>query len=322
MGTARIRSWSFGRERMFKECSRRFFFEYFPHGEPNANTLGLLKNATCLPMLVGTIAHDVISNVLRLFKATGTAKSNLKAPALVLFDDALATSSEAAAKLKKGLSVRIETRLVLHHLEKGSFEARETLARESLIAYLDAFEGSSAWQRLQSSARKVWEPIKAATDPKEYVLASPALGFEQSFGLRVYTPYDVAIRSKDDFVIIDWKTGNKSAWAIASATRQTASYALRGLYLGIPLDHIKLAPYWLLPGEPWEPRAIRPEEIEDVCRGIEEHDAAELAMLEERKDAKGKVEWFAKKEDFQPHVGTWCADCKYRKVCPEGRALD
>jgi hypothetical protein len=320
VGTARFRSWSFSRERTFRVCPRRFLFEYFPHGEPDANTLGLLKKSTCLPMLVGTIAHDWIANALRIFRATGRVKANLKTPALIMFDDALMMSASAAGKLNKGLSVPIETRVLLHHLEEGTFEARENMARDSLANYLDAFEGSSAWEFLQTTELKRWEPIKAATDSKESVLASGKLGFSRSLGLRVYTPIDAAVRFRGDFIIADWKTGTKSASAIASANRQTASYALRALDLGIPLEQVKLAPFWLQAGERWEPRSVQKDEILDVCRGIEEHDTAERTLLKERRGVSGSVEWFAAKDNFPPNVGRWCADCKYRKVCPEGRA--
>lgn len=319
MGTSQFRSWSVSRERTFRECPRRFFFEYFPHGEPNANVLGVLKNAICLPMLVGTVVHEMIASTLGVFKATHREQSNLKAPARTIFNDALAASAKAAERINRGLSVPIGTRVLLHHLEKGSFEMRETVARESLAGYLDAFEGSTAWEWLRSTETKDWEPVKTETDRKETILASEKLGFQRSLGLKIYTPYDIAVKTPNEFVIIDWKAGSKSSVSVALANRQTASYALRALDKDISLESVRLAPFWLQCGEPWVPRQVDPAEIEDVVRAIEEHDAAELALLRERRLGVNSAEWHASKADFKPNVGRRCADCKYRKVCPEGR---
>ena len=318
MGTSRFRSWSFSREKTFRECPRRFFFEYFPYGEPDANVLGVMKKATCLSMLVGTITHDLIANALRLFKATGKVRPGMHRQGVALFDDALTASAKAAPRVNQGLAVPIGTQVLLHHLEKGSFEMRETLARESLVTYLDAFEASVAWDWLRSTERRDWQQVKAATDRKESIIASSKLGFQSSIGLRIYTPYDLALKVSDDFLIIDWKTGEKSSRAMASAKRQTAIYALRALDKDFPLENIKLAPYWLKADRQVETRTVEADEIADVIRGIEEHDMTERALLTERKDGEGKVEFCASKEDFQPKVGRHCADCKYRKLCPEG----
>jgi hypothetical protein len=273
-------------------------------------------------MLVGTIVHDMIANALRVFRHAHTEQSNLKAPATTIYNDALAASAKAADRLKRGLSVPIGTRVLLHHLEKGSFEMNESIARESMASYLDAFEVSSAWDWLRSTDPKQWEPVKAATDRKESIQASAKLGFHAALGLKVYTPYDIAVKSENEFVIIDWKTGTKSASSVAQASRQTASYALRALDLGIALENVRLAPFWLQPGEPWVTRSVKPAEIEDVIGGIEDHDAAELAMVTKRTFSAKSVEWHASKDDFKPNVGRWCADCKYRKVCPEGKEVE
>lgn len=306
---------------MLKTCPRQFFYQYFPHGEENDTALGFLKNATTLPLLVGTLTHDAIGMALRLFKARGRVKTDLKAPALTLFDDAIAASAKTAEVVRQGRSVRIGQRVLLHHLEDGPHELRETIARERLAAYLEAFESSSAWEILRASDRSRWEDVLAATDPKQFVDASPPLGFKKGFDLRIYTPFDAAFRSKGEFVIVDWKTGEKTGKSICEARRQTASYALWALSRGIRLERILLQPFWLQQDESWDPQPITAEEIEDVRGGIVEHDKAERRLLRQIVDSRGQVTFHARIEDFPTKSGSACAGCRYRSVCTEGKEV-
>jgi hypothetical protein len=322
VGSARFRSWSFSRENMFRTCPRQYFYEYFPHGEENATVLGFLKNTTTLALLVGTITHDMVGNALRLYKARRIVKNNLRDAALVLFDDAVGASASAAEKVREGNSVRIGRRVLLEHLAGPPNRVSEALARESLLSYLEAIENSSAWKFLRTTDTSKWKDVASGTDPKESVEASLKIGFQSGFSLRVYTAFDLAFRHEGEFIIVDWKTGVKSSRAIASARRQTTGYSLWALKRSVPLERVRLQPFWLRSGEKWEPTPVSVEELDDVQRSIETHDAIERKVLREERDGKSNVIYHARLDDFPPRPSRACGSCKYRTVCSEGRAHD
>jgi len=63
------------------------------------------------------------------------------------------------------------------------------------------------------------------------------------------------------------------------------------------------------------------DELHEVVRDIENHNASELALLQAETNKDGTVkQYVARKEDFQPKPRRGvCSGCKFLTICREGK---
>ena len=321
MGSARNRSWSFSRQNLFQRCPRAFLFQYFPWGEPEQDLLWFLKRVKTVPLLVGELVHDSISLALRQLKETHFAAKGLHVMANIQYEAKLKSSLRVAEIVRRGCKAPGKGTVLSHHLSDGKRSSIEEAGRETLEESLRAFEASEAWRFLQTTYPQNWLPIATDSDDKPHIIASQGLGFRQSIGLRVYTPYDLALSTGGDFIIVDWKTGKRTESALEQVRKQTASYCLWALDRKYARRTLRVQPFFLVPGEQWDPKVVANAQLDEVVAGIEQHDAAELELLRAESYADGTVkQYVANREDFpaKPMVGV-CSGCKFLTVCQEGK---
>lgn len=328
MGTARNMSWSWSRQALFRRCPRAFFFSYYPWGEPEQDVLAFLKKARSIPLLVGDVAHFFISLALDQYKTSGRPTEELVSHAVRRYDDALRWSLRTADMVAAGKRAGTAGSVLLHHLDFGASEAMESAGRETLVSSIKAFETSSAWEFLQTTSRRGWFDVTKATDSLPYVEARASLGFNLPEDIRLYTPYDLALWNRRELHIIDWKTGKPKPATEADAKKQLAAYSLWALTQRAKLENVRVQPFFLRPGQVWDPREVSQGELASAIAEIEAHHRNELALVERvvergpKPKSITRVFWRAKREDFPPRPRpAICINCNFRFVCDEGRAV-
>ena len=321
MGNSRVRSWSFSRQRLFKSCKRAFFFQYFWDGEPEADVLWTLRRVKTMPLFIGEMTHEMVSLALRQFVSSQTVAKDLCTTASEMFERRMKSSLDAAVAMRGGRRPHGTGTILAHHLDTGRRSAIEESGLDSLKEYLLEFQRSEAWTFLQQTHTQNWLPITTSSDNLPHFVASDKIRFKRSIGLRIYTPYDLALSAGGDFILIDWKTGAKTDEARAQVRKQLASYCLWALDTNKLRRTLRVQPFFLLPGERWDPTPVTNDELYAVIDEIEEHDVAELELLHARSDAHGAVvSYDAKREDFPPtpKAGV-CVGCRFRTGCDEGK---
>ncbi len=321
MGTAYHRSWSFSRQALYNRCPRAFFFEYFPWGEPNQKALVIRKRLQTLPLLIGSVAHRTVGMALRQFQRNQFVYPDITDRALIDFDAKVRQSMRLYPYVRKGTEPPNKQVVLQHHVDNGPSELLEDAARQSLISYIRNFQNSQAWEIIQKSDVSRWEHVNNEMDTMRTVEASKALGFKRAFGLVVYTEFDLALRLNGEFIIVDWKTGKKTPASVAEARKQTVGYSLWARERGIQPNLIRVQPFWLHEGELWEPQPIQEEELDAVRRTIEDQFVLENKLIKKKTNEKGQEVYVAKIEDFQTKPSGTCRNCKFRDLCPEGKAV-
>ena len=79
---------------------------------------------------------------------------------------------------------------------------------------------------------------------------------------------------------------------------------------------------WLATGESWNPQPFDDSELDAIRREIEEQDAVERSLTVKRLNEKGREIHMAKIEDFPAQPSWTCKNCKFRSICPEGKAQE
>lgn len=270
-----------------------------------------------IDQMIGQVVHDTVATALRQFERSDFVYPDLAPMAVQNLKIRLQSSFHVANVVRSGKRPPSKEPVLLHHLDNGPCKITEIEAKKKVENHVRAFQTSSAWEFLQKSDKKKWEPIDTSTCTKPSIEASKRIGFQRAFDLRVYTPYDLALRYSGDFIIVDWKTGKRSSQSLAKARKQTVSYSLWALNHGISLENIRVQPYWLNDKEAWNPQAISRSEVRTVQEEIEAQDAAERALLRITTDANGVKTFHANIDDFQATPGWACKGCKFRSICPD-----
>ncbi len=302
---------------MFRTCPRAFFYNYFPWGEPDQDVLVFLKRTLSLEQMIGQVVHDAIALALRQYQSNKIIYPDLAPLVIQDLKGRIQTSFYLSKFVKDGKRPPSNEPVLQHHLENGPSPAMEKAARDTAIENVQAFLNSEAWKFLQTTDTEKWEPIDTSTCTKPSILASRAIGFKSAFDLRVFTPFDLAIRYNGDFIIVDWKTGKRTQRNLEKARKQTVGYALWALDFGIPLNGIQVQPFWLTEGEIWDPQRITRDEVRSVQEDIEMQNAAEKALLKEAADKNGEKTYVALAGNFPAKPGWACAGCKFKAICPD-----
>jgi hypothetical protein len=324
VGNTRHRSWSFSRQRLFQTCKRAFFFQYYWKSEPNQDVLWELRRVKTIPLLVGDLVHESISLALRQWVHSHVEAKNLFSVANTQYESAMKASLRSAVAMRNGKRPPGKWPILAHHLNTGERSAIEEIGLETLRDYLAIFEASDAWAFLMRKKTHIqlWEPITTNSDTKPSFVATAALGFGMAAGLRIYTPFDLALANQGHFILVDWKAGKKTDQALAQVRKQLTSYCLWALdqKKARRMD-LRVQPYFLQDGEKWAPSTVSREEFFDVVHEIEDHLTAEMQLVTVNANADGEPIGFAARvEDFPPAPReSICATCKFLTACEEGR---
>ena len=207
-------SWSHSRDRMFRECLRRYYWNYYGSwggwravAPREARLAYQLKQVQSVKMWVGDIVHRVVENALRAIRAGQTPE------AAALREEARRIMNREWAQSLSGdwkRDPKRNTNLFEHFYGQEITAEDRAELRERAFACLDAFMTSDALARIRQAGPKNWLALEDLTSFK--IMEFP-----------VWVKLDMAIRHGDGrSEILDWKTG----MACDADWRQAQTYAL------------------------------------------------------------------------------------------------
>jgi hypothetical protein len=213
-------SWSHSRAALWEECPRKYYWRYYaPYGGTSPwevtdrALIYLLGRMTNIPMLVGSIIHDIARDALRSAQKGHLWSANTySGSAQVLLKRAIQASekvaSRPAGRLGKGTAI-----LDAHYYRQPFGPPEEQAALERADFYARGLYEHPIFQDALAHAADLLAVDRFDTFP--------------IMGVPVYAVPDlVQSLSGGSLRLIDWKTGGSVAEHIETYTAQLAVYAL------------------------------------------------------------------------------------------------
>jgi RecB family exonuclease len=288
-------SWSVTRHRLFQECRRRYYYAYYgSHGgwldtaDADTRRLYTLKKMTTIPMLIGTVTHETIKDIINGLRAGRVIPAESAEERVV---ERFRAAWQESARGEWRLNPTKKTNLFEHYY--GVTLSRDRLLRikDTLTGNIRGFYGSTPYNELHCAPEKVL----VCEDFASFLLED----------LKVYVRLDCAVRRPDGIVIYDWKTGEYD---------HDDPFQL-GIYALYADDAWKVAPEAVrvqtvyLRGEPTVStgRQIDPATVRAKIR---DSAAAMKACLDDPLTNAASIERFPKTE----HTSQ-CSLCPFKRVC-------
>lgn len=294
-----LSSWSFSRERMLRECPRKFHFHYIasrgghrPGGPPGSRDAWLAKAHTALPIEVGSIVHRTIAKVL--WGLVGGRPVDIAVEA----ENAMGAFVDSVLASMRGTG----DKRFLNHVFGPEFEYEEL---EAATRSIGAMIGNFAEFPFVKSLMADPSPIMIRYLDCDRPEISTAFGFPS------WIKMDLALRQPGRFDIVEWKTG-----------RPTAEHVLQA----------QIYDAFLWSSEMLQPGAVTEVHLVYLKTGhIERHvfDAADrkLAVLRAEEGYKTLASLFAAgipacldPARFPTRPGRHCAGCNFQGLCPDSAA--
>ncbi len=309
-------SWSFSRHNTFRECPRKYWFQYYgswggwDHDAPaEARELYALKNLTNLHCLAGDVVHRALERALHAH-----ARGETPEPEEVV----AWCKGEMQRSFKESLEEtpwrdqpKRATRLFEHHYPTGfggggggstggptkDFLVR--IARKIGLSVRNFFT-SSSFAMIRETDTDEWLPMETLD----------SFNFE---GTKVYAVPDFAVRHRAEVLILDWKTGRPNPKNRDQVVLYTLFAAAKW---DVDPETVQAAPIYLLEGGDFDPKPVTVSDRERVSDLIR---SSIVGMKEVLSDADGAAPNTASKEDCKPSPGRVCRSCNFRAVCPHAR---
>lgn len=291
-------AWSFSRERLFRQCERAFYWQYYGSwggwevtASSECQTARKLKQLKTLPLLVGNVIHEVIGRAIRT-----RPEQSSDVPADRLHDEADATFDRMYG----------ETVLFEHYYKLPLSDGFRANERVRMHALLDAFA-------LHPFARRLF------AIPKPRILQADPTKFEDKKTLLrdtlIWGNPDVVVFDPQGMPhIIDWKTGQPSA----EDPFQLAAYALfihlkHGIDIRNAVGH---AVY--LQGE-GSVRTVSGLDtfVDDVDLCVSRFvEVVKNRLTDVNLNVAGDIERFPMIDDLEA-----CSRCRFQELCGRGPAV-
>ena len=290
-------SWSHSRHRMFNECRRKYYYNYYGFwggwsytADRRTRDIYILKNLQTLPMLLGDSVHRTIGNYLgELRKGRGVPLTSL----VKQFRGYMKHSFEESMTGKYRVDPKKYCGLWEH--EYGLSITKDDL--DDLIrqgeSCLKNFYNSKVLSEIKATNINDWLPIEQYQD----------FNFE---GTTIYVKIDFALVHEGRTVIYDWKTGKTHS----TDDLQLAGYALYSTKKWGAELPITTREYNCRYDELRESEVGR-NEIEGV------KDKIRKSIAEMKKLLFNPASNTAREADFEKSEGPQCDYCNFRRVCLE-----
>lgn len=296
-------SWSLSRARMFEECPRRFYYNFYlaplgylqdsPEEAKRAYEMKLIKS---LDMWVGEVVHQTIQWMLEQARVgTITSADAARADVHQRLKDGWKGSKE---ELWRTHPPDIYPNLFEHYydIEVG----KSTKERLKIKAYVsvEKFRQIGAFERIANTPTDRWLPIDR--------FASFRLD-----GILMYVKFDFAIKDGKRIIIYDWKTGNISP----DENRQLACYAMyTASKWNTPIENIAVCPAHLQPDFQYIEHSVSLEQLEEAKIYIKQSFNAMTKCL------RNPVRNIAAIDDFPPTGNLCrCSRCSFKGICEQGK---
>ncbi len=289
-------TWSFSRDRLFRECRRAYYFNYYASwsgwdekADLFVRKAYILKNIQNVDAWIGDIVHQLLKWIIenrRQKKIVTYEEAARKAKAMLRRTWEQSRSRAWMKKVKHNLN------LFEHYYDREP--SREELAPrlQKVVTSLHSFYDSGLLEKIDSL-------------PRENILAVDVLDFFELEKVKIFAAPDFALRDKG-CVLYDWKTGKPSDKDI----QQLSCYVLYALEKWhVPQEEIKVVPVYLAedncslsPVQPHSPAEMKEFILESIGQM--------RAVLYDPAVNKADPELCPKTEE------PWrCKNCRFQEIC-------
>ncbi len=297
MGTIKnMLTWSFSRDRLFKECRRAYYYQYYAswggwdsQADESVRKAYILKNVRNIDIWVGDIVHQIIKWILQA-RITGTSVS---------CEDALKKSKILLRRTWEQSRSKAWMKNVKHNLNLFEHYYNCEPAQEELAAKLQKV--TSSINNIYSSGLIKW----FFSLPQENLVRIDEFDNFDFEGIKIFAIPDFVVKD-NGYILYDWKTGKPAD----SDLTQLSCYALYAANKwGVLPEEIKIVPVYLS-GEHAKlglTKALSADEIKDYIRSSLKEMKDTLVDINENKINLDKC---TKTND------SWrCRNCKYQEIC-------
>ncbi len=301
MGTFRNEfSWSHSRGETFRECLRRYYYQYYGHwggwergADPAVRKLYMLRNLKNRYLWAGSVVHDSVADLL------GKVRAGLVVPSPE--DAAEAAVARMRTEFRQSRDGAYLTRpkkalgLSEHHyrepVDDSEWRSFADMARRSIIGF--------AQGPFLQSAREL--------PPADWLTLEELLTFQIS-DAKVYVKMDFAYRrASGGAVICDWKTGKRRPQPEGLQLGCYALYATE--HWGVKAEEIQVIEANINTGATGTAQ-LSLEHIEEARREIGKSIEKMRGLLRDPQENA------AREEDFPPKPAERnCRRCVFREVC-------
>lgn len=293
-------SWSKSRDSMFKDCTRKYFYNYYGYwdgwkdfSDDEKKKLNYLKRLKTKEIWIGEKVHEVIEFVLKKYKigekiSMSHALSIIRAKLDAEFNESLIkTYTGFHSKLKKLFEHEYDIRITKEDKQDLFDLAGRCIAN---------FYNSDIFMEIRQAPVEDW------------ILLEDFLKFDYE-GTVVYLSIDFALRKGEKIILYDWKTGKER---FADFDLQLSLYSMYVAHkFNINPENI-IAKIYNVSIDKEDEFIINEQKVEEVKIYMEK-------SIEKMKDSLTNVEEnVAEKKYFPQKEGFRCGRCNFKKVCLEG----
>ena len=273
--------WSVTKQHAFDTCRRQYYYRYYGmwngwrwDAPEEAKTCYRLTKMQTLPMLAGTVVHELVEALLKDVQAQRTlaALTELQEQGRDRLNDAwLQSTSQRWRQDPKRYANLFE-----HYYDREITDERKAEIRARVFDSLAHFYHSPTFATIRQHPPERWRSVE------------DFLRFEMD-GVPISLVMDLAIEVDGYLDIYDWKTGGVDA----SNLQQLVTYALYAQQeWGYDLDRIRLTLFYLTEDHLAGPYQVSPEQSGEAVAAIRQSCESMRSLLV---DAGKNV---ARKEDF------------------------
>lgn len=295
--------WSLSKARTFNECPRRYYFQYYysKNGyepDPQHDAVLALEMSTIqtMDMWLGECVHKTIEWILNHSKTEGIPA--VKTAQSYLLNEMsrgwLGSRKRQWKNEKKGVYPNLFEHY--YHLRVG--KASTDRLKEKGLQCIENFISSGLFRQITLAPTTKWLPIEKYS------------AFRLD-GLLFYVRFDFALQDRDELIIYDWKTGNKSN----DELRQLTCYCMYASQKwDTPIENIKAVSVHLQPTLEAEIQQVDESSIEDLQMYARQ---SYTGMIKRLRDPQKDI---AARDDF-PMTGNFirCKRCSFIGLCEQGK---
>lgn len=281
-----ILGWSISRYDLFSMCKRQYFYNYYTKydNEYNSEELNDLKNLTSIPLIVGTITHEVIKILLERIQV----------------DNSNIDPNRFFSYVKNLTHKTIQNEKFFEVYYEDIDEVNSENIFQSIESNLNNFLNSD---------RYGWIREKASENKKEWIIEPKGFGETRIEGWKAYTKVDFLFPLDGKVFILDWKTGKEDEKKHQSQMKGYTLWALNNF--DVPISNITTILSYLNPVYREEEYIFTQDELSDFTSRIS---SETKLMYEFLVDIENNIP--IPKEKFpKTHNSNICKYCNFKKFC-------